>query len=203
MKRGIECRKCGLDDWRQRRDRRSDGSLHGGFRCVSCRRQTGSRWTRANTDRTRVYAARWRGRRPEVNAAIRERADARGYYAQYRAESAESRKEWRRQNRNTLTAQNARRRAKKLNAGGSGISRAERALLMTESLGLCAYCNERRPLAVDHIDALTRGGEHDPRNAAATCDRCNSSKNDALLVIWLARLAQRRAFAATLQSINP
>lgn len=69
---------------------------------------------------------------------------------------------------------------------GTGITASEMRRVLAESLGLCAYCGERRPLTLDHVDPLALGGHHDVGNAAMACRSCNSSKNDTPLLIWLA-----------------
>ena len=81
----------------------------------------------------------------------------------------------------------ARRRALKLNAPGRGVTAAQWRKVLADSLGLCAYCNERRPLEMDHIEPLARHGAHDIDNITAACRPCNSSKSDTPLIVWLAR----------------
>jgi 5-methylcytosine-specific restriction endonuclease McrA len=90
-------------------------------------------------------------------------------------------------------ASGATKRARRRSAPGSGITRNHWAEIMADSLGICAYCGERRPLSLDHVDPLVRGGSHDPENAVAACKPCNSSKGATPLVLWLARGASKRA----------
>lgn len=84
-------------------------------------------------------------------------------------------------------------RARKITAPGRGIAPSQWLDILAASLGLCAYCNERRPLTLDHIEPLALGGEHDVDNAAAACKSCNSSKGDTPLLLWLARRALNRS----------
>jgi 5-methylcytosine-specific restriction endonuclease McrA len=98
----------------------------------------------------------------------------------------EYRARWERNNPEKVRARTATKRARRTTAPGTGITARQRQGILADSLGLCAYCNERRPLALDHIEPLFRGGEHDESNAAAACKPCNSSKCDTPLLVWLA-----------------
>lgn len=90
----------------------------------------------------------------------------------------------------------AKRRARLASAPGDGVTVAQWEAVLNDSLGLCAYCNERKPLTLDHIEPLARGGAHDVTNIAAACKPCNCSKNETPLLVWLARLRVRSATAA-------
>lgn len=86
-------------------------------------------------------------------------------------------------------AQAQRRRARKFAAPGSGVTAKQWRAVLDGSLGICAYCNTRAPLTMDHIEPLASGGDHDSLNIAAACDRCNKSKGAIPLLVWLARRA--------------
>lgn len=96
---------------------------------------------------------------------------------------------WRKANPKAGVAYKARCRARRLAAPGVGVTARDWRLVLDESLGICAYCNERTDLTMDHIEPLARGGLHDPSNIAGACIHCNSSKSDIPLVLWLARNA--------------
>jgi hypothetical protein len=51
----------------------------------------------------------------------------------------------------------------------------------------CSYCGRACAGAVDHVDALFVGGEHDWPNLTAACRSCNSSKARGRLLAWLLR----------------
>ena len=129
-------------------------------------------WDRANPERKRANNMVWRKANPEK---------AKAYSAK-----------WQKANPAACNANTARRQALKLNAPGRGVSAAQWQGCLAESLGLCAWCNERRPLTMDHIEPLALGGAHDIDNIAAACRSCNSSKRDTPLLLWLASLALRR-----------
>jgi hypothetical protein len=42
----------------------------------------------------------------------------------------------------------------------------------------CAYCHRRRPLTMDHVIPLSKGGPHTASNVVPACLSCNSGKNN-------------------------
>ena len=128
-----------------------------------------ARYAAANPDKVKARDARYRAEHPEKGRAKS---------ARYRAENPEMGR-----------AHTAKRRARKLAAGGRGITARQWNDVLSSTLGLCTYCNERRPLALDHVVPLSAGGEHDIENAVPACGPCNSSKGKAPLLLWLARRA--------------
>lgn len=114
----------------------------------------------------RAASVEWRKKNPERN----------------RVSSAR----WARENPEAVTAKMAAFLARKWGALGSGMTTAQWKQILADSLGLCAYCNKRAKLSVDHIEPLSRGGEHGPENIVAACMECNRSKNDTPLLAWLA-----------------
>jgi 5-methylcytosine-specific restriction endonuclease McrA len=52
----------------------------------------------------------------------------------------------------------------------------------------CAYCAALpAKLEQDHMDPLAIGGRHNSANVVPACRRCNASKGDTPLLLWLAR----------------
>lgn len=139
--------------------------------------------------RSRKHAKRIAARRAAYRAANSAKMCAK--YAAYRSANrdhvrAKSR-EWNRCNSEKRIAAATKRRARTMNAPGNGVTATQWRMVLGESLGICAYCNARRRLTMDHVNPLAVGGAHDVDNIAAACGRCNSSKGDATLVVWLAR----------------
>jgi 5-methylcytosine-specific restriction endonuclease McrA len=99
-------------------------------------------------------------------------------------------------------AKSAKRRARKRSAPGNGITGADWAEIMGSTIGLCSYCNQRLPLSLDHVEPLSRGGAHDPSNAVPACFRCNTSKGDTPLVLWLARRCHANCGTYSLGSVR-
>lgn len=50
--------------------------------------------------------------------------------------------------------------------------------------GLCAYC-DNEAATWDHVVPITRGGQTTPNNILPACSRCNSSKGNRDLLMWL------------------
>jgi 5-methylcytosine-specific restriction endonuclease McrA len=51
------------------------------------------------------------------------------------------------------------------------------------------YCSDRiteENRSFDHIDPVSRGGEHSLANLVVCCQACNSGKRDKPLLVWLA-----------------
>lgn len=150
-------------------------------KCVECRRASGEAYRKADPEKRRAYFAAWHLANPGRRSAS---------YAKWRQANPEKVRAytaaWQKANRAACNANDARRNARKVAAPGRGVSAAEWENCLTESLGICAYCNERRPLTMDHIEPLARGGAHDIDNIAAVCGSCNPSKGDKPLLVWLA-----------------
>jgi len=143
----------------------------------------------ANRESVRARApanqARYKAAHPE-----RVLASARAACARTRARHPEWVRAWQARyaaaNPDTRRLLEEKRRARKKNAPGGGVSRAQWRDVVRGSLGLCSYCFKRKRLTLDHIVPLTRGGEHDVENVAAACIECNSSKHNASLLVWMA-----------------
>ena len=146
------------------------------------------------------------GRRADCKACCA--AYAKRYAAARPSETRARFKKWARENRDKLAANSRKyyaanrdrhqalitaRRAKVRHAPGNGVTHEQRNRVLADSLGLCAYCNARAPLQVDHIDPIARGGAHDEGNLAAACGPCNKAKSNIPLLLWLARRATQRA----------
>ena len=181
-----------------------DGTRYAGNRvCVECSALQTAKWHKANRGRARAIKVEWRKANPlrgrayiaAWQAANSERVRAnKAAWAKANPEKVRGAgAAWVKANPSACVATNARRNAIKRNALGRGVSAAEWKNCIAESLGICAYCNERRHLTMDHIEPLARGGEQDIDNIAAACKSCNSSKGTKSLVVWLASRAQARA----------
>jgi 5-methylcytosine-specific restriction endonuclease McrA len=82
----------------------------------------------------------------------------------------------------------SKRRALKANAPqGDPAEAAAYAEILRE--GICELCGAKGPIEIDHIDALSTGGEHGWENFAGLCKSCNSSKQDKSLLHHIIDLA--------------
>lgn len=81
------------------------------------------------------------------------------------------------------------RRARKRRAPGRGVSVEQWAALVADHANLCVYCARPLRLTMEHVDPIRHVGAHDIENVVPACQRCNASKHDTPLLIWLARRA--------------
>lgn len=57
----------------------------------------------------------------------------------------------------------------------------------------CAYCGDRKPLSVEHVVPLVRGGRHAIGNILPACVSCNCSKRHRFLIEWQRDLRRTQA----------
>ena len=48
----------------------------------------------------------------------------------------------------------------------------------------CCYCGKELPLEMEHLIALSKGGEYTSNNIIPSCKSCNCSKNNKDFFIW-------------------
>lgn len=92
---------------------------------------------------------------------------------------------------NPDVGQRAKRKRKALlsAAGAFEVTAKDWRRAKQRTAGRCFYCGEARPLTMDHIIPVSRGGRHSIGNIAPACASCNASKNDRVIMQWrLARL---------------
>lgn len=87
----------------------------------------------------------------------------------------------------------SRRRARMRGVERFEFSRKDWLNLVDRHRGCCAYCGERKPLTIEHVVPLSRGGRHSVGNIVPACFRCNSSKNARFITEWRNGISVRRA----------
>ncbi len=145
-------------------------------------------WGVANPERKRALAKAWAKANPEKIRIISRKK----YYADhaqnlargraYREKHAEKTRAYSRAHHaahpDQRVAIEARRRARKLSAGGS-FSPSDVAAKLKAQKRKCAYCRtvlRGRAYHVDHIKPLARGGDNRPSNIQILCQKCNNRK---------------------------
>jgi 5-methylcytosine-specific restriction endonuclease McrA len=89
---------------------------------------------------------------------------------------------WRKENPEKERASKSRRRASRLGAiQGDPTDAAAYEQILRQ--GICELCGAKGPIHVDHIEALSTGGEHGWENFAGLCPSCNGSKHDKSLLL--------------------
>lgn len=77
-----------------------------------------------------------------------------------------------------------RRRARRVRAGGDGISAEQWQRIIKKQKHRCNMCGKRfskiRVPSMDHIVPISKSGDHDASNIQALCRSCNSSKSNKI-----------------------
>lgn len=123
---------------------------------------------RVYVQRRQKYIAsnlRWRANNPEKVRAIARKG---------------SKKNWAR-----VYAQNSKRRARKMGAGGQHTPADIRRIYKAQK-GKCYWCGVKvgKTYHVDHVIPLARGGTDGPENLVIACPDCNRHKHDKLPHEW-------------------
>jgi len=140
--------------------------------------EKGIAYRSAHPEKGRVYTKTYRDKNLEKT-----RASAREYSMAH----MEDIKAWHKAHPEKVREWSAKKRALKARAGGGGVT-AEQFEQIKQDYGYrCAYCNERKPLELDHVVPLSKKGLHDISNAVPACRSCNSKKNNSSLLMFLYR----------------
>lgn len=151
-------------------------------------REQARKWRINNPDKKRAANAKWsRENREKERASQRKHYHAnlerqRARRRKFRLENPEHEKEYaaayRREKPHVKVAAEARRRARKRNAGGNHTADDILSLLKLQR-GRCGYCKIKvgKKYHVDHIRPLFLGGSNDKINLQILCGPCNNSKH--------------------------
>lgn len=85
---------------------------------------------------------------------------------------------WRRANADKVRAKDQRRRARILASPVNDLTARQWRNIKAAYRHRCAYCGKRRPLTMDHVIPLSKGGSNTASNVVPACRSCNSSKCD-------------------------
>jgi 5-methylcytosine-specific restriction endonuclease McrA len=123
----------------------------------------------ANMEEAKRRASEWRKANPERRNEL-----ARAWLKTPKGRQSNREKNWD-------------RRARLLKAKVEGASRLTAAWFETVKAkqgNTCIYCGFVKPLTMDHLIPLARGGKHVKENIVAACKICNCQKSDLLLHEW-------------------
>ena len=147
------------------------GFLRSSSSCVLCRTAGVRRWRSNNPDKARaVYRNSY-----HVNLDRR-----RAYH-----------KKWTQENPEKSRTRCIRRRGL-IESQAGDVTKEEWLRIKADYGNACAYCNQARPLTMDHVTPLSRGGEHSAENVVPACRECNSAKRVRPLVVFLASRASHQ-----------
>lgn len=152
------CITCHLEKTRQFRIDNPDKDEQYKERCNERRRER----RRENPEKEREYFRKWYKNSGHINVAE--------YGEQYRQRS-----------KIKLRIKQHRRRSRIKTIPYTQQQLSDRFKLFN---GCCAYCGKPKPLTIDHILPIAKGGLDKIENILGCCSSCNSSKNDSLLSVW-------------------
>lgn len=138
--------------------------------CIECHRIVANDYASRNRKKLTQANDIWR----QANRA--RHLETRKVWRKQHAEGERERsREWQKRNLERVKANTHKRRARMLSNGGS--------FTQEEWLSLCAHyeyrclcCGEHRPLTVDHIIPIAKGGMNTIDNIQPLCKPCNSAK---------------------------
>lgn len=174
------CSKCRVDKPADQfcKDKHAKSGRKG--HCKPCANEMTRKWRKRNPQ----YIAEWREKHPGYDqdwySNHRESAlqAKRNWVENNPDRMDECRRRWREANPESMRFAAARRRARKLKAGGSH-SRAQLKKLLISQKGCCWWCGEKLGATyhADHRVPLAKGGSNDIANIVLACAPCNLSKN--------------------------
>lgn len=115
----------------------------------------------------------------------------RDYCLKHKKQIAERNKQWWQTKRGHSlgTTYNHRRRARKAEVEGDGVSPEEFERIIQGQGGKCNMCGKRfcksRRATMDHIIPLSKGGPHISSNIQALCGSCNSEKHAKIMKCFI------------------
>lgn len=130
-----------------------------------------------NPDYFKEYNKKYRAENKErLNAAARERSRK----EENKVKKAIRSKEYKKNNPDKVAEQRHLRRARLWKANGSHTPKEWEDL--KEKYGnICLCCREKKPLTVDHVIPLSKGGTNDIENIQPLCVSCNSRKGTKII----------------------
>ena len=148
-------------------------------KCKACRNAILRERHRANPEPGRARAKEWRAANPDRTKA-RDDERRRSADEKAREQMREYVRQWRIKHPDRHVAKEHARRAR---YRGKYSAKDWRSLCRRYG-DCCAYCGSKKPLTVDHVVPLVRGGSNYIGNLLPACAWCNSSKGKKLLVEW-------------------
>lgn len=127
-------------------------------------------WKEKNRDKLIGYSRSYRLADPE-----KYRQNCRNWRAANREKSRQAASQWTKNNPIRNAIKTARRKARIYESEGT-YTEAEWLELCARYDNRCLCCKEQKPLTVDHVVPVTRGGRNDVSNLQPLCQECNSRK---------------------------
>lgn len=137
------------------------------------------RWRDANPDEAKAAIKNWQKNNPDKVQSYwlteNSRLKSRNWRAANREKSRQAARQWAKDNPVKNAIQTANHKAL-LNGSEGTYTEAEWTELCARYSYLCLCCKEQKPLTVDHVIPVTKGGRNDVSNLQPLCKECNSRK---------------------------
>ena len=163
------CSKCGIEKPLSE-FRKKTKSRHGYSRsCRVCDAARDREYVRTHIQDMRAKSRQWRKDNPGRHVE---------YQREYRktyVRDPEYNREWKRKNRDAVVRHAHDRRARLYKSGGR-YTKAEWIALCVRYDNRCAKCGEQKPLTVDHVIPVSKGGANTIDNLQPLCTSCNCHK---------------------------
>ena len=154
-----KCKKCGSTE------RYKNGT------CALCAREYSRKWRAANPEKKRKSNRRWKHDNPERNRELNRRC--RKSNPEDPRKHRERSRRWKKENPYKNRVKDQRYRARRR----GNISESYDFKAICEHYdNRCVKCGEKKPLTVDHILPISKGGPDIASNIQPLCLSCNSSK---------------------------
>jgi len=158
--------------------------------CKRCRAAATKAYREANPDKANAAIERWRranqawvserGRRLVIAKGQPERDRRNAYLRTYRAANPEKTaaklRAYAQRYPEKTRARCALRRARLKGAAIRDLTITQWEAIKAAYNQRCAYCSKRRPLEMDHVIPLVKGGNHTASNIVPACRSCNGRK---------------------------
>lgn len=164
----IKCDKAKPLDEFHRNPRTSDGRQSS---CKVCHKEYYRQWYKENKERRLGLARKWRQDNREHHNRLKRR-----WWRNNRDTAREMERNWCRNNPEKISAKDNRRRARKAEAPGDGVTSKQWEAILDFCGEKCLACGTTDDITMDHIVPLDMGGAHDVRNIQPLCRSCNASK---------------------------
>lgn len=147
--------------------------------CKLCTSRAAREWSKNNPERSRQFVREYR-----KNNLERDKARQRENYYICREARLQYGKEWRQANsekiRQTARISQAHSLARK--HGAEGTFTFDQWQAICDYYGnKCLACGEQKPLTIDHIVPISKGGRNDITNIQPLCAYCNNSKQQKII----------------------
>lgn len=140
------------------------------------------KWRESNPERALETGRKWRATNLEER-----RTYERNYYATHTETIRQTKRRWRAANLDKHRIKEQRRRARKRAAAINDFTTDEWNQMVSDQDGRCAYCYCEAPLTIDHIQPISKGGNHTCANICGACCDCNVRKGDMSVVEFIER----------------